>query len=133
MHELHGSVKRNYCEGCQKFFNLDEFLARMDEKNIPHCDKCGSTIKPDVVLYGEALNEAVIMEAINDISHADTLIIGGTSLVVYPAAAFINYFKGKNLILINKSKTSYDSIANLTINDSIGEVFEQVMNLIENK
>ena len=102
VYELHGSVLRNYCEKCGKF--------------------CGGRIKPDVVLYGEMLNEDVISGAVNAISRADTLIIGGTSLAVYPAAGLINYFGGRHLVLINKTKTPYDDRADLVIYDSIGKV-----------
>ena len=123
VHELHGSVHRNYCTECDSFYDL-EFI--MDEKNceshIPICPKCGGIIKPDVVLYEEPLRESVINEAVMAIMNADTLIIGGTSLVVYPAAGLITYFKGKNLVLINKSKTPYDNRADLVINDNIGKV-----------
>ena len=123
VHELHGSVHRNYCTECDSFYDL-EFI--MDEKNceshVPICPKCGGIIKPDVVLYEEPLRESVINEAVMAIMNADTLIIGGTSLVVYPAAGLITYFKGKNLILINKSKTPYDNRADLVINDKIGKV-----------
>ncbi|MBO4234824.1 MAG: NAD-dependent protein deacylase [Firmicutes bacterium] len=125
VHELHGSVLRNYCEKCGKFFDLDYIL---DEENcrdgVPYCDAggCGGRVKPDVVLYQEALDDNVIREAVAAISGADTLIIGGTSLTVYPAAGLIHYFRGKNLVLINKSRTSADSMAALVINDSIGKV-----------
>lgn len=122
VYELHGSVLRNYCQSCKKYYDLDYI---MNEKNcqngIPKCT-CGGTIKPDVVLYEEALDEDVIRGAVNAISRADTMIIGGTSLVVYPAAGLINYFQGDNLVLINKDKTSYDNRANLVINDYIGKV-----------
>lgn len=123
VYELHGSVLRNYCMECGAFYDLDYM---MDEKNcqggIPKCEKCGGTIKPDVVLYGEALDEDVINGAVRAIQQADTLIVGGTSLVVYPAAGLINYFSGKDLILINKSQTQYDGRATLVINDAIGKV-----------
>ena len=123
--ELHGSVLRNYCEKCGEFYDLDYI---MDEKNceegVPHCSKCGGRVKPDVVLYEEGLDDGCINGAINAIMHADTLIIGGTSLVVYPAAGLIHYFRGNNLVLINKDKTSYDSRADLVINDSIGKVMK---------
>ena len=89
---------------------------------MPVCKVCGASVKPDVVLYGEALNDVVIREAVSDISSADCLIIGGTSLVVYPAAGFINYFNGDNMILINKTATAYDGKANLVIYDSIGKI-----------
>lgn len=123
VYELHGSVLRNYCMDCGASFDLDYI---MDEKNcegyIPKCEKCGGIIKPDVVLYEEALNEDVISGAVSAIAEADTLIVGGTSLVVYPAAGLINYFRGKDLILINKSQTQYDDRATLVINDAIGKV-----------
>ena len=122
--ELHGSVLRNYCMNCHAFYD-EKFI--LDSKGIPTCTKCGGIVKPDVVLYEESLDDNVISGAIDAISKADTLIIGGTSLVVYPAAGLINYFKGKNLILINKSSTSADSKASLVINDSIGKVLEKVI------
>lgn len=119
--ELHGSVQKNHCMLCHTFYGLDEMNF---EK--PICKKCGGIIKPDVVLYEEPLDESVINKAIKAISAADTLIVCGTSLVVYPAAGFINYFKGKNLVLINKTKTSYDRMANLVINDDIISVIEKL-------
>lgn len=122
--ELHGSVLRNYCMNCHAFYD-EKFI--LDSKGVPTCTKCGGIVKPDVVLYEESLDYNVIRGAIDAISKADTLIIGGTSLVVYPAAGLINYFKGKNLILINKSSTSADSKASLVINDSIGKVLEKVI------
>ncbi len=118
--ELHGSVKRNYCERCKKFFGIDYVV---NSATVPKCE-CGGTVKPDVVLYEEALDDDVITGAVKAISTADMLIIGGTSLVVYPAAGLINYFKGKYLVLINKSATSADNRADLVINAPIGEVFE---------
>ncbi|WP_326512461.1 NAD-dependent protein deacylase [Clostridium intestinale] len=120
--ELHGSVHRNYCTKCHKFYPI-EFILKASK--IPTCTECEGTVKPDVVLYEEGLDENVINGAVNAIAHADTLIIGGTSLVVYPAAGLINYFKGKNLILINKSTTSADSKADLVIHDSIGKVLKE--------
>jgi len=123
--ELHGSIHRNYCIKCKEFYDLNSFLDL--EGEIPSCKKCGSIVKPDVVLYEESLNENVINETINLISSCDTLIIGGTSLVVYPAASFLQYFTGNNLILINKSKTSYDNKADIVINDSIGDVLDTVI------
>lgn len=120
--ELHGSVHRNYCTKCHKFYPV-EFILKSSK--TPICTDCGGTIKPDVVLYEEGLDEDVINGAVNAIAHADTLIIGGTSLVVYPAAGLINYFKGKNLILINKSTTSADTKADLVIHDSIGKVLKE--------
>lgn len=128
VYELHGSAARNYCMDCRKAFDMDYV---MDPANcdgyVPKCDKCGGIVKPDVVLYEEALDESQIMGAVNAISQADTLIVGGTSLVVYPAAGLIRYFNGKNLVLINKSSTQYDSIANLVISDSIGRVLGEAV------
>ncbi len=120
--ELHGSVHRNYCTRCHKFYDLD-FVA--DSEGIPVCE-CGGIIKPDVVLYEEGLNDQDIEDAIRYISEADTLIIGGTSLVVYPAAGLIRYFRGKNLVVINMSPTQTDSQADLLISDKIGKVLSQI-------
>lgn len=124
--ELHGSVHRNYCTKCGKFFDLKGML---DLGGIvPHCDACGRIVKPDVVLYEEALDNAVVNKTVNALSNADLLIIGGTSLVVYPAAGFIDYFNGDSVVLINKSTTGYDKKASLVINDSIGKVlFEAIL------
>lgn len=116
--ELHGSVHRNFCERCGSFYNLD-YVA--DSEGVPRCS-CGGTIKPDVVLYEEALKTSDMESAINYISEADTLIIGGTSLVVYPAAGLIRYFRGKHLVVINMAPTQTDSQADLLIADKIGEV-----------
>ncbi|MGG7186758.1 NAD-dependent protein deacylase, partial [Clostridium butyricum] len=113
--ELHGSVLRNYCMDCNAFYDEKFILA---SEGIPTCPKCGGKVKPDVVLYEEGLDESTIQGSIAAISQADTLIIGGTSLIVYPAAGLINYFKGKNLILINKSTTSADSKADLVIHEA---------------
>lgn len=125
VYELHGSVLRNYCMECHEFYD-EKFVLQAD--GIPICPQCGGRVKPDVVLYEEGLDNSVITGAINAISNADTLIIGGTSLVVYPAAGLIDYFHGKNLILINKSSTSADNKANLVINDAIGKVLSEVVN-----
>lgn len=122
--ELHGSVKRNYCSQCGAFY--DESIVLEANGGIPYCKKCKSVVKPDVVLYGEGLDNDVINGAVNAIRKADMLIVGGTSLVVYPAAGLINYYKGDKLVLINRDATSYDSKANLIINDSIGKVFSQM-------
>ena len=122
--ELHGSVHRNYCTKCGAFYDVDFIL---NSKDIPICNKCRGSVKPDVVLYEENLDNNIVNGAINAIENADTLIIGGTSLVVYPAAGLIDYFKGKNLVLINKSSTPMDSAANLIINDSIGKVLDEVI------
>lgn len=120
VYELHGCVHRNYCINCKKFFDLNEMLNL--EGSVPHCDECGSIVKPDVVLYGEGLDNTIINNAIRDIQKADLLIIGGTSLVVYPAASFVSYYKGKDIVLINKSKTGYDGNASVVINEPIGEI-----------
>lgn len=122
VYELHGSVHRNYCLNCHKFY--DGAYVRNSE-GIPRCD-CGGIIKPDVVLYEEGLDDDTVSGAINAISQADTLIIGGTSLVVYPAAGLIRYFRGENLVLINKSVTSADKNADLVIHDDIAEVMKAV-------
>lgn len=121
VYELHGSVHRNYCMDCGEFYNMEYVVS---SEGIPKCSKCGGIIKPDVVLYEESLRDLDVEEAINHISKADTLIIGGTSLAVYPAAGLIKYFKGNNLVLINKTTTPIDSKANLVINDSIGRVLD---------
>ena len=121
--ELHGSVLRNYCTKCGKFFDAQYIK---DSEGVPYCDKCGGLIKPDVVLYEEGLDNEIISKSIHFISKADVLIIGGTSLVVYPAAGMIDYFKGSHLILINRSSTPRDSQADLIINDSIGKVLSQI-------
>ena len=122
VYELHGSVMRNYCIKCHKFFDADFVF---NSKGIPYCE-CGGIIKPDVVLYEEPLDEEIYTASIKAISACDTLIIGGTSLTVYPASGLIRYFKGNNLILINKSITPFDNSANLVINDSLGKVFSNL-------
>ena len=122
--EVHGSIMRNYCQNCHRFYTLDQ----LDTKGVPHC-KCGGIIKPDVVLYEESLNENDINKALIAISEADLLIVVGTSLVVYPAAGFIRYFRGKNLVLLNKSETSYDSIANIVIHDDVCNVVKELEKL----
>ena len=121
--ELHGSVLRNYCMKCGKFFDFD-YMVQSD--GVPHCDKCGGVIKPDVVLYEEGLDQDIINGAVSAISRADMLVICGTSLVVWPAAGFVNYYTGNKLVLINKSATQMDSKADLIIRDPIGEVLAQV-------
>lgn len=121
--ELHGSVHRNYCEKCGKFFPLS---AVTECGGVPLCE-CGGRIKPDVVLYEEGLNDADITKAVNEIAAADTLIIGGTSLVVYPAAGLVRYFGGKHLVVINKSEISTGKTAELIINDSIGKVLGDII------
>ena len=123
VYELHGSIHRNYCQRCGKFF--DAAYIR-DAQGIPRCDECGGVVKPDVVLYEEGLDNDVISGAVSAIRNADCLIIGGTSLVVYPAAGLIDYFSGDKLVLVNKSATSRDRSADLVISDAIGEVFSQL-------
>jgi len=125
--ELHGSVHRNYCVKCREFYDA-AYMVKTE--GIPKCNKCGSIVKPDVVLYEEGLDDKVISGAVNAIKEADTLIIGGTSLVVYPAAGLINYFQGKNLILINKSSTSADNKADLVLHDDIATVFYELMKML---
>ncbi len=117
--ELHGSVLRNYCEDCGAFYDMKYI---MESEGIPRCEKCGGIVKPDVVLYEEGLDQHTLNEAVKAIKGADMLIIGGTSLAVYPAAGLIDYFLGKYLVLINKASTPRDNIADLVIRDSIGEV-----------
>ncbi|BBF44627.1 NAD-dependent protein deacetylase of SIR2 family [Lachnospiraceae bacterium KM106-2] len=119
VYELHGSVLRNYCTKCHAFYDANYVL---ETDGVPKCAKCGGVVKPDVVLYEEGLDQEIISGAVKAIAEADTLIIGGTSLVVYPAAGLIDYFRGKNLVLINKSSTSADNKADLVINDSIDKV-----------
>ena len=123
VYELHGSVHRNYCQKCGAFYDARYMLER---KGIPKCEKCGGIIKPDVVLYEEGLDDATIRGAIHAISHADVLIIGGTSLTVYPAAGLIDYYNGNKLVLINKSVTPMDSRADLLVQGPIGEIFSQL-------
>lgn len=120
--ELHGSVLRNYCMNCNKFYDGKYIFS---SKGIPRCD-CGGIIKPDVVLYQEGLDDATLEGSIKAIREADMLIIGGTSLTVYPASGLINYFNGDNLVLINKDATSFDSMANLVINEKLGGVFSEL-------
>lgn len=120
--ELHGSVHRNYCMKCQQFYDVEYIL---NSKDVPRCE-CGGIIKPDVVLYQEGLNNDVMENAINHIKNADMLIIGGTSLGVYPAAGLIDYYRGNKLVLINRDATSKDVRATLVIREKIGEVFDQL-------
>lgn len=124
--ELHGSILRNYCTKCHKFFDADYIKSHADKKGIPCCDKCGSMIKPDVVLYEEGLDDNTVDGALSAISSADLMIIGGTSLTVYPAAGFIRYFKGNKIVLINRDPTANDDVADLIIHDSIAKVLSQI-------
>ena len=123
--ELHGSIHRNYCLNCGKKFDLQYVLN--SKTNVPLCDECGGVVRPDVVLYEEGLDESSIRDAIEYIENADVLIVGGTSLVVYPAAGLVQYYKGNKLILINRSSTPYDRSANIVLNDSIGKVLKSVI------
>lgn len=125
VYELHGSVHRNHCQQCKKFYGFDEVYKM---KGVPKCE-CGGIIKPDVVLYEEGLDERTIQLSVSAISKAEVLIIGGTSLAVYPAAGLVDYFRGKRLVLINKSKTQKEQRADLVINEPIGEVLGQVVEL----
>lgn len=120
--ELHGSVLRNYCERCGKFYSVDDIL---NSSGVPHCS-CGGIIKPDVVLYEEGLNQDVMEGAVHAIMDADMLIIAGTSLVVYPAAGLIRYYRGNRLVLINKSATPADAEANLVLHEPVGKVLAQL-------
>ena len=122
VYELHGSVHRNYCEKCGKFYPVEYIV---ESESIPMCE-CGGRIKPDVVLYGESLDYRTIQQTIEAIQQADLLIVGGTSLSVYPAAGFIDYFKGKYTVVINLDDTARNVQADLVINEKIGEVFEQL-------
>ncbi len=123
--ELHGSVHRNYCTRCGEFYSLKDI---MEMEGVPSC-KCGGTIKPDVVLYEEGLDQGTLQKAVSYISNADVLIIGGTSLTVYPAAGLIDYYRGNKLVLINKSVTPMDRRANLVVSGKIGEVFSRIVSV----
>ncbi len=118
--ELHGSVLRNYCEDCGKFYTAEDI---MNSEGVPVCS-CGGIVKPDVVLYEEGLNDKTVTEAVREIQTCDTLIIAGTSLTVYPAAGMVRYFRGKYLVLINRDETPMDSSADLVIHDKVGEVLD---------
>lgn len=120
--ELHGSVLRNYCESCGKFYGVEHVK---DSAGVPKCD-CGGVIKPDVVLYEEGLDNKTLMDAVNYIRNADVLIVGGTSLAVYPAAGLIDYYQGNKLVLVNKTPTARDSMADLIVQGSIGEIFAKL-------
>lgn len=124
--ELHGTLYKNYCMKCGKNFDLD-YVTK--DYGITLCDKCGGVVRPDVVLYEEGLDQDVIRNSVKYISEADVLIVGGTSLAVYPAAGLIDYFRGNKLVLINKSVTPYDKKADLIINENIGEVFKEICDL----
>lgn len=121
--ELHGSVHRNYCETCHHFYDAKYIL---ESKDVPHCKECGGDIKPDVVLYEEGLDNKTMQEAVYYISQADMLIIGGTSLAVYPAAGLVDYYQGNKLVLVNKTATPRDHMADLVLQESIGELFGKI-------
>lgn len=121
--ELHGSVHRNYCESCRHLYDASYML---NSEGVPHCEECGGEIKPDVVLYEEGLDNQTIQEAVYYISQADMLIIGGTSLAVYPAAGLVDYYRGNKLVLVNKTPTPRDSMADLVLQESIGELFGKI-------
>ena len=123
VYELHGTIHKNYCMDCGKFYSLDDIA---NSTGIPRCS-CGGIIKPDVVLYEEALDETTIRNAVTAISRADCLVITGTSLVVYPAASFVQYFRGKYLVVINMSRTDRDRYADLVIYKPVGEVMSQIV------
>ncbi|MBE6821547.1 NAD-dependent protein deacylase [Caproiciproducens sp. LBM24188] len=120
--ELHGSVHRNYCTRCHKFYDAEYML---HSTGVPHCE-CGGIIKPDVVLYEEGLNQRTLSGAVEAIERADMLIIGGTSLVVYPAASLVNYYSGRRLVLINRTATPQDENADLVLKGSIGEILDRI-------
>lgn len=124
VYELHGTVHRNYCMRCHEAYDTEYILKA---EGVPRCEKCGGIVKPDVVLYEEGLNEMTITASLNAIRKADVLIIGGTSLNVYPAAGFIQYYSGNKLVLINKSETPYDRKVDLLVHDSIGDVLGAVV------
>lgn len=125
VYELHGSVHRNYCTKCSKQYDLDFVMHSKDI--IPRCKQCGCIVRPDVILYEEGLDTETLTKSISLIQKADLLIVGGTSLVVYPAAGLIQNYNGDKLVLINKSTTSYDTVANFVIHDSIGKVLSEVL------
>lgn len=122
VYELHGSVLRNYCTVCRKFHSA-EFIR--DARGVPKCS-CGGTVKPDVVLYEESLDQRTIEKSVQAIQNADLLIVAGTSLTVYPAAGLINYYRGNRLVLINRDETPYDGRANLVFHESLGKIFSQL-------
>ena len=123
VYELHGTIHQNFCQKCGRLFGLDYI---MNSKGVPHCDKCGGVIKPNVVLYEEALDEDTIGRSINAIMTCDMLIIVGTSLRVYPAAGFIRYFKGRYVVVINKDNTPYDSNCDLVFNEDVVSVVKNL-------
>ena len=129
VYELHGSIRRSYCVNCGEKYDIN-FV--MENVPIPHCEKCGGIVKPDVVLYEESLDSKILQNSVKAIAEADTLIIGGTSLIVYPAAGLVDYFNGEHLILINKSETRADKIAEIVIRENIGETLQKAVELLKN-
>ena len=127
VYELHGSVLRNYCEDCHAFYDLNYIL---NTEGVPRCDKCGGPVKPDVVLYEEGLDQSTVNGAVTAIRQANVLIIGGTSLAVYPAAGLIDYFQGNHLVVVNMSPTPRDRYADLCIQEPIGQVFAALENTL---
>ena len=125
VYELHGSIRRSFCIDCGEKYDIDFVMKNIP---VPHCKKCGGIVKPDVVLYEEPLDQEILTAAVKAIAKADTLIVGGTSLVVYPAAGLVDYFRGEHLILINKSETRADKDAELVIRENIGETLSKAVN-----
>lgn len=125
VYELHGSIRRGVCVACGEVYDVNFIMKNVP---IPYCEKCGGIVKPDVVLYEEALNQEILTAAVRAIAKADTLIVGGTSLVVYPAAGLVDYFNGEHLILINKTETRADKDAEIIIRDNIGETLSKAVN-----
>lgn len=123
--ELHGCVNRNYCAGCEEKYSLEYVLT--DPEDVPKCKRCNGIVRPDVVLYGEQLNDSDLSQAVEDISNADVLIVAGTSLTVYPAAGLIQYYNGNKLILINRTPTRYDGLANYVISEQVGKVMKELV------
>lgn len=123
VYELHGSVHRNYCTRCKKEYSLDFILSK---EGVPHCERCGETVRPDVTMYGEGLNSKTWYDAANAISECDTLIVAGTSLTVYPANTLIDYYTGDKLVIINLTPTPRDEDATLVINEPVGETFKKL-------
>ncbi len=129
--ELHGTTKRFYCHSCNKMLNSDEVAAEIKKKKVPTCKYCSGLAKPKVVLYGEMLYDGVAESAIEYIANADMLVVGGTSLAVHPAASFVRYFRGKYIVIVNKTVTDFDNNADLVFREAIGEVFEKVMRKVK--
>lgn len=127
VYELHGSIRRSHCVRCGAKYDVDFVMKNIP---VPHCEKCGGVVKPDVVLYGESLDDETVSNSIRAIAEADTLIVGGTSLIVYPAAGLIDYFRGRHLILINKTATRADADAELVIREKIGETLSKAVALL---